>query len=284
MGITCDLYRQWIDAIRGELAKVGFDHSGLPDQDCAIAWQSWQRRKVRACPRKIYKTKSFVCPTHLQGGLVRLEQSFASGTDIWPWQSKQIDKPTSEDGLYNDYSIQHFHLGDSTESSGFATRTKELLFALITADAVFEVGIYNHGDWYELDILDIIDDNWPKLLDRVTITGIDAVNCPSTREEVKKIRAAHLVSLMKLKSGRYIAPLGGGVATNGTSIDAVRAAYFWAKAIRNGERLIVDDIVSQIKSGALPDVDHVVLLHATDDIICGVMEGQKWTLWKKGPN
>ena len=283
MNIVCNLYTQWIAAIHQEMTNAGFDHSGLSDQERAIRWQSWKRRTVPAGKRSVQKAGGFSCPSHLQQGLADLEQAIKSGADIWPWQSKLIDKLSFEDGLYNDYRIVHFHLGEGFHTSGYINRTGELLFAAVDPDAVYEIGIYNHGDWYELDLLDIVDQNWPHLLDPVTIQGFDVANCPTTRDEVKALRDAKVVTIIKLNSGRIVAPPGGGIATDGTSIEAVQSADYWAKLLRNGENAIVANIKEQVQKGTMVSKDYEVLLHATDDEIAGVVnDGFKWTLWKRG--
>lgn len=282
MKITCNLYAQWISTIRAELTKEGFNHISLGDQDCAITWQSWRRRIATPAKRRLRKAAIFNCPGHLHAGLLELETAFANGADIWPWQSKLIDRLPYEDGLYNDYRVLHFHLGTGKEACGYTNRTKELLFAIVDRADVYEIGIYRHGDWYELDILDIIDGNWPALLDRVTIRSLDVSNCPSTREDVKALRQANVVSVVKLKSGRIVAPPGGGVATDGTSIEAVTSADYWAKLLRNGEKAIIASIQEQVQKGMMDRKDYDVVLETTDDEIAGVIaDTAKWILWKR---
>jgi hypothetical protein len=282
MNISCNLYAQWIAALRQEMTVAGFDHSALSDQDCAITWQSWKRRTVPAGRRTVSKANGFTCPVDLQQGLADLEQAFTTGSPIWPWQSKFIERPTFEDGLYNDYRVVHFHLGVGLHASAYINRTGKLLFAVVDRATVYEIGIYDHGDWFELDILNIIDADWPHLLAAVTLRGIDVQNCPTTREEVKALREAGVVTVIKLKSGRIVAPPGGGITTAGTSIEAVRSADSWAKLLRNGDRAIVASIKEQVQKGNMEPKDYEVVLHATDDEICGVVEDtHKWTLWKR---
>lgn len=231
----------------------------------------------------VLKASGFNCPSYLlQRGLADLEHSFTFGAEIWPWQSKLIDRPTFEDGLYNDYRVVHFHLGVGFETNGYINRTDELLFAIVDSASVHEIGIYGHVDWYELDILDIIDENWPNLLDVVTIHGLDVSNCARTRDEVKVIREANVVSIIKLNSGRIIAPPGGGIATDGTSNEAVRFTDYWAKLLRNGEKAIVSSIREHVQNGGMESRDYEVILHVTDDEISGVFEDTyKWVLWER---
>ena len=51
--------------------------------------------------------------------------------------------------------------------------------------------------------------NWPHLLDPVTIRGIDAAYRPQTRDEVKAFRKANILSVIRLKSGRLLAGTAG---------------------------------------------------------------------------
>jgi hypothetical protein len=282
MEILCNLYSQWIDTIRQEMTNAGFDHSALSDQDCAIKWQAWKRRLVPAGIRTIAKANRFNCPPNLQQGLVNIEQAFITGADIWPWQSKLIDRPSFEDGLYNDYRIVHFHLGIGFDLSGYINRTGTLLFAVVNSATVYEVGIYNHGDWFELDILDIIDANWPDLLDDVTIHSENVANCPATRDEVQALREANIQTIIRLNSGRIVAPPGGGTTMDGTSIEAVRSACYLTKLIHYGEKAIIEDIREQVHQGMMARKDYEVLLKATDNEIAGVVKGiPKWILWKR---
>jgi hypothetical protein len=282
MTIICDLYSQWIASIRDELTNAGFDHSNVTDQDCAIQWQSWKRRTVPTRIRTVQKAAEFNCPSDLQDGLDDLERAIVAGNPIWPWQSRLIDRPTFEDGLYNDFRVVHFHLGIGLDPTGYINRTGPLLFAAIDGVSVYEIGIYNHGEWFELDILDIIDTNWPHLLDHVTLRALDVKNCPNTRDEIRALRRGNVNTIIKLKSGRIIAPPGGGLAADGTSIEAVRSADRWAKLIRNGEQAIMANIHQQVAQGSMKSKDYHVLLHTTDDEISGVADNTfKWTLWKR---
>lgn len=287
MKITCNLYAQWINGIRQEMTQANFTHSTLSDQDCAIRYISWKRRSVSSGKRRVLKASSFNCPSHLQKGLADLEKAFETGGDIWPWQSKRIDRPSDEDGMFNDYRIIHFHLGVGFDSKGYIVRDKkkskgELLFAIVDSISVYELGIYVHGDWYELTLLDIVEENWPRLLDAVAISALDVTPCLSTRSEVKALRNANVNSFIKLKSGRIVAPLGGGVATDETSTDAVCSANYWSIVLRDGEKAIISDIQEQIQKGEMESKDYEILLHATDDEIAGILpEVRKWILWKK---
>lgn len=291
MTIVCDLYSQWISLIRENLTRNGLDCSSISDDHCAITWRSWQRRSVLPANRTVFSASNFLCPPKIIGGLEKLRDNIRSGNDIWPWQSKLIETPTSkEDGMLNHWGIFHFHLGDNFEAngSGYIERTKELLFAVVEQDAFYEIGVYQHRDWYEYDVLNIIDTEWPMLLDRVTINA-DSLSCnfAEDRDSLITLRKKNVNILVKLRSGRIIAPPGGGVAANGASIEAVNWVLHWTRFLENGSQLIIDDIDSQISQGNMPLKDYAVVLEAGNNKVAAKVNDPEigeivWILWKKG--
>ena len=282
MNITCDLYADWIASIRQEFSNAGFSHEDIDDHDCAIRWQSWNRRMVPQRQRVFHRADSFSCPVEHQPGLAALEKAFTNGDNVRPWQSKLIDCVAYEDGLLNDYGVLHFHLGTVLDASGYIQRTGPLLFAIVRDDDVYAIGIYGHGDWYELDILNVTDCNWPSLLDPVTIKAIDTAYSPKTREEIKALREANVCTIISLDSGRIIAPVGGGVATDGTSNDAVRSADYWAKFLSDADKVLIDAVKDSVRKGELPAKDYHIRLHATDSEIAGVVEDKlRIIVWKR---
>ena len=199
-----------------------------------------------------------------------------------PWQSKLIERVPYEDGLLNDFGVLHFDLGDAIDNSGFIKRTGPLLFAIVRDDTVYEIGVYEHGQWFELDILNTIDENWPELLDPVTLKSVELAYKPKNREEIKALREGNICSVIALKSGRAISPLGGGVATNGTSNDAVELADYWAKYLDNADKVIIAAVEEAVRKGELAPKDYHVRLYSTPDEIAGIVEeGFKIIVWKK---
>lgn len=273
--INCNLYNQYIAGIRKEFDAVSFKHSSYSDDDCAIYWEQWSMRKIPVRKRNIEKAKSFNCPSHLVTGLSDLETAINNGNPLWPWQSKGINRITPPDGLYFDFKVAHFHLGKGLDGNGYITRTKELLFALVTVDTFFEIGIYNHGEWYEFDILNIIDDNWPQLLDNVTHNGIAGVaHIANTRKEIQELREAYINSVRQISSGRIIVPPGGDVtlSKNGISTYAIRNALKLRKIFRDGEKQVREWILAEIKKGNLTQKDYSVELYMTDQEIAGIID------------
>lgn len=283
MEINCTLVLQWYSFVRGELISLGLDVTNISDQECAIKWISWNRRRIKPSVRNIHKSAGFQCPVSRQQGLNELEEAFKDGKEIWPWQSTLIDRIPYEDKMYNDFGIMHFHLGVGpyTRHPNYIDRTDELLFVVINSKDVYEVGVYLHNEWYELDILDIINNNWPNLLDKVTINAVDIKNSITDRAEVRMMREANVNIFLKLQNGRIIAPLGGGAMIDGTSTKAVQNADFIIKRLRQLDSEIPFIISEEVKKGKRENKNYTISLQITDDEISYTYnEGEKSLIFK----
>lgn len=281
MTITCNLYEQWISSIRVNFVDHGFDPSGLDDRDCAVRWWSWQRRTVRPARRQVFRADTFSCPSSLQVGLSGLEAEIRSGGAVWPWQSKGIDRHLDEDAMFNDFGVLHFHLGNGFEAGGYVNRTGELLFALVTPKTFYQIGIFDHSDWHELDVLNILERNWPALLDSFVVPAPVALALRAP-DEIRKMRKARINITFALDSGRHIHSPGGGQTADGTSVDAMIDAQHWSKFFRNAESVVTTEIQSMIREGTLENTDYSVSLECSEDRIAAYLPDRlRWILWKR---
>ena len=285
--IEAKLYDQWIDWIKNKLDELfgeeNVAHYSNP-HDYAIDWFSWNRRVLSATPRKIEKSTAFQCPDSRLNGLKQLEQAIASGKLLSPWLSKTIRNVSYEDAMLNDWGIHHLHLGEKISADGFIERTGELLFAIFTDITCYEIGVFKHGDWSEIDLLEIVNQNWPELLESRKLKGIiDISHNPTTKEEITALRKAHVCYMLKLSDGSIIMPPGGGVMTDGTASDAVLAADWWGRLFRNAESKIIEIIQENIRKGQLPDDGYNFKLFIDDTRIYALdtRHDIKFKIWEK---
>jgi len=287
MTIKLDIYNQWIDYIKTELIKR-FGSDKISDygneHDYAIAWFKWQRRLIIKKTRILKKSKEFNCPKNRINGHKKLEEAISNGFDLSPWLSISIKKLKYEDEMLNDWGIHHLHLGENKKTDGFIERTNELLFAVFTNDTCYEIGIFKHGDWSEIDLLEIINNNFPELINSKKLKGIvDIQYSPKTRKEILDLRKAHVCYLIKLSDGSILLPPGGGVATDGSSIDAVTIADYWGHIFRKAEKDIEENIQKLIKDGILPDNNYLFSLNIYEDLVCVVEPNYniRFDIWRK---
>jgi hypothetical protein len=282
MTITCNLHDQWVESIRSAFRTNGVDPSAFDDRECSLRWISWQRRFVEIGKRQIHQARNFSCPPSMQPGLMQLDAAVRNGDPLWQWQSKLIDRQNYEDGMLNDFGILHFHLGENFDPDGYIERTGELLFAVVAKDHFYELGVFDHTSWHELDLLEIIETNWPSLLTPFTIPVLSVSSTPKTKEDVRLLRKANINSSFTLQSGRIILPPGGGQASDGTSAEAVMNAMRWSKRFRQFEKTIREEIKKRVAESQLEDRDYTVVLELGPNEISASIPGiLRWVLWKK---
>ena len=115
----------------------------------------------------------------------------------------------------------------SAWKSGFAKRSGHLLFAIVTGETAYLVDIRPHTDprklqWVRQDLLKIVSSNWPELIERNVLHGVSGTRVTDEEKKVLRNKNANLATNL---GGRAIAPLGGGVASDGSSILCRFAAY-----------------------------------------------------------
>lgn len=96
----------------------------------------------------------------LSGDISVFLEKVKRGEDLSPYLSKTIQRGYTpierikngdaegwddKDFLLNTKGFHRFHLGQSIESDGMATRTKDVLFAFVTREKFHAVGIFDHS-------------------------------------------------------------------------------------------------------------------------------------------
>ncbi len=168
-----------------QLAAAGYTYPSDEDRETIRTFLSVKHRRIETRPRNVHKAP-YSFPAHLAAGEEQLLAKVAAGGDLWPHQSRQIENSVVEKGMLNDYGIQHFHLGTTSDSKrpGLIKGTKELLFAVVKSDDFYSVGIFDHNAWSKQGLLDIIQMNWPELIDAYALGWWPAYEGVRTESEL----------------------------------------------------------------------------------------------------
>lgn len=151
-----------------------------------------------AGPNQIKKSGTFECAPKLQKGLADLEYIIKYGGDIRPYLNKDSQYLTKYDGLYADWGVLHFHLGEQLiEGQKFVERDNYILFAFHKFNTVYFIGIYPHGHWTDKQVVQRMLDNWPKIFESKIVEG-KPNNLPND-SEIYKARKAGSSFLIGLK-------------------------------------------------------------------------------------
>ncbi len=143
-----------------------------------------------------------------------------NGQTVLPYLSKKIGNSASRDGLLWDYGMHHFHLNLQLDESGFVQRSSYLLLAIVTEEDAYFVDVRRHEDlrgsrWVRQDLLRIVASNWPNLMESRALGGVRGSSL--TEDEERELRRKR-INYARVYGEKAIAPLGGGMMGNGSSL------------------------------------------------------------------
>lgn len=227
MKLTCDFYKDWIALLRGILINSynysESDINKITDEEMPFIYFNAELRRPEQRVRTVELANGFNCPDDLVDGWERLKSIIEKGEDITPNLSTLVDIVTQKDQMLNEWGVHHFHLGTEFKKN-FIKRTGPLLFALISNDTFYALGIYDHSSWSNLDVVETIHQNWPKAIERYKTNALD-IAYAATSDDIKELRKSYLNSFIKTTDGTVYAPIGGGMTSNGHSVNSIMKAH-----------------------------------------------------------
>ncbi len=217
MEITNAILDDYTDYCHQRLTEE-FDSYSADRYDPIYLYQRYKCRIIDSRKRKILEAKELIIPLEHKTAYENITSDIANGRALKLYQSRNLKNLDYDDDMMSHWGVQHFHLGDSLESDGYVSRTGDLLFIHFSQKQAHIIGIFNHGSWYDLDVIEIIHENWPQEL---TVFKSGSNSKQLTATEYKTIRKNHANTNVILKDGtEYLCP-GIGVTSNGASIFAV---------------------------------------------------------------
>ena len=211
-------------------------------------------------PRKIHKSKTFFCPKELQNNLEVLENKILKGEAITNYLSKKIIDAHFSDSMLYDFGITHLHLGkeENSKDEAFVERTGKILYCVLKDDDAYFLTIDDHKKWSDIRFIEIMKDNFPELLEKHKIEGLE-LGREITNEERENLHKHNIISVLQIDKEMFT-PIGGGVTMNGLSLrgmlNAINQLRFFdylekeAQAIYNDNK---ESIISE--TGNIEDLE-----------------------------
>ena len=226
------------DAIVSEFTRQGISFpEGADVSDLVARHLEMLIRRIEPVPRHVHLSEKIHCSL---GGLVQdtnpkyreqaqeawgtvfyLRYLFERGESVLPHLSRGVNNTDTRrpDGLLWDYAMHHLHLSRAVCPDGFVQRSHWLLYVIVAAQDVYFVDVRPHKDregfqWVRQDLLTIVQQNWPELLESSSLRGItgDTFSDPQKFElRRKNVNAVHEIG------GLAVAPLGFGTMGDGHS-------------------------------------------------------------------
>ena len=156
-------------------------------------------------------------PQEITLGLQEFIEKAESGQDLKPHLSTKINKPDYPDLMFYDWGIFHFHLGTNPHPrrEGFVEGTDDLLFAIADSHTarMYLIDIHPHqGGFTNQDLLRILEENWPEILDPYTTRGV-ALPYNVSDSDIDTLRGAGIDPILQTPGGRVLSQMGGGIIT-----------------------------------------------------------------------
>lgn len=212
--------------------------------DAVYRYYANVRRRLNVQRYRVVEADQLVCPRNHVAGYAQLKAEFEQGADVAARLSRQVSKATYEDLLLNDWGIMHFHLG-LRDTRGDVPRTGVVLFALVRDDVVHCIGFFGHGAWSSIEVLEIVQHNWPQLMEHARVNGV-TIDVDHTDEERAMLRAAGATMFVTV-NGVVYAPVGGGYTSARTSAVAHKQADRAILSVAAYEKHVRENVATIIK-------------------------------------
>lgn len=196
-----------------------------------------RKRLLPCCKREVHISKELKAkidnkeiPEKICEVIKCIRQELQNGIDVSPRLSKGARKigEKYDDTLLNEFSIYHFHLSNEKKDNAKSyERTNELLFVYIPINdnnnAYFLNVVDNHINnevFADIGLLQLIENNWPFLLDPYTFRNIKNSGSLSisTNEQYRSLRKICVNSSITLEDKKEVMKPGLGRMINGKSI------------------------------------------------------------------
>lgn len=245
--MNIDFVRDAKELFRRRLEEMGviIKH----DDDPIISWYIYHERIIPASRREVVKAKGFSCPPLFTEKLKRLETEIENGANLDSYLSRSIMDCSKDDLMLYDWGIYHLHISDKLDtkkSDGFMERSDLLLYVLFDNDKAYFIKTINHkGEnnmWTKKECLDIINDNWPHLLEPYIMKGVSKEQQYISDDERTILRKKHGNTFITLNNGVVIMPPNMGLVCDGSPFKAIYATDCLKKQLKDVQSSILNDI------------------------------------------
>lgn len=212
------------------------------NEDWIRLYFNMQKRIISEIPRAVVKSREFLCPPAYEQALGEIENKITSGKSIIPYMSDKILDLKYKDLLLYDWNIYHLHLSRRRREDGFIKRSDYELFIYVTDSTAYFIQVYPHAKEYlysTKEMVAIIHNNWPELVDRYRLKGVICCSEEITDEGHDMLRKNGISTFVDLGNETVYMSFGGGYATDGSSIEVTRNSDYWKSLMRQYEQLVV---------------------------------------------
>jgi hypothetical protein len=185
-----------------------------------LCYKNIENKHIVPRKRIVSFSKEISCNQHLKQ-FTNLINKIENGDEVNCFLSKKMRHSEYQDKLLNDWGIHHLHY--KTE------RSDQLLFVMFNENHTYFIDIMPHENykkqpnkvtWANSKLIQIIHSNWPNLLSRHKINGVD--ECNLTNQQRKSLRDFNSNAPITMSDGTTYCVIGGGLTSTGHCIRHIR--------------------------------------------------------------
>lgn len=241
-------------------SSISFDRS-MPLDRLVARYFEMNVRLVQPVPRRVHfsdqthaslgelsqRGKDDPAAQNAWGAVFQLRQLLVEGANVNGFLSTRIRSATARDGLLWHYGMHHFHLSSEMDADGFVKRSGHLLFAIIAPEDAYFVDVRSHPpkggiEWSRQELLLIVHAHWPQLIEANVLHGVHGTQLADSEiHELRRKNANYAIEI----DGKAIAPLGGGMAGDGSSVLCTIFAGKLLRDLRYHEEVLNNDAVHE---------------------------------------
>ncbi len=218
-----------------ELLAMGYDNITLTDpKELCERYLNALYRRVSVRKRTFHQSNNLQIPPEVQGGFDLLKMKVENGDDLTAHLSGLLDK------IEQDQKKAHL-----------IERTGPILMAMVHDDDFYAIAIVPHGKsgspdvFYDLDLIEILHQSFPKMMEHYRVNGRAAQPKP-TNSEVKMLRDAGVTIIPQTNDGTLFMPNLGFTSAGGTTKNTGARVVFDAMKVVKGVKTLEKQIREKI--------------------------------------
>ena len=261
MEVQFNIISDYAQILRERLRIRGYQGCSIDsikdNYNLVLAYFGALRRMVSMVKRTVFKANGFVCPPEYVCALSEIERKVERGENINPYLSRKLPNLSANDELLNDWGIQHLHLGSSLitkkKNRGFIEGTPELLFVYFDEQSAYFIVIGDHESFGDQELLEILHDNWPEILEKFKAPNIKSVipDDLTKKQRYQMRKAGYNLGVNVMRDGTAYVMVGGGIMWSGDNtldVDGTNRLHTWAHRQTNNLRDLVPVMAAGLRA------------------------------------
>ena len=286
MEVQFQIVGDYAQILRERLRVRGYEECSIDsikdDYSLVLAYFSAMRRMVPMVQRTVYKPEGFVCPQKYKDVVAEIERKIERGENLNPYLSRQLPNLNANDALLNDWGIQHLHLGSRVitkegKTKGMMEGTPEILYVYIDEQASYFIVIGDHNSFGDKDLLQVLQDNWPEVLEKYREPRIKSVipGDLTSKQRDQLRRAGYNTGPVVLRDGSAYMLIGGAITYSGHNLFDAQGTdrlHNWAHVQTANVQRLVPEIAADLKARHGKEITEPVVLRL-------IVEGRSDSRW-----